>query len=45
MSLPSSFNFSSAIIIMLLVVAVDHSRLVDGILVVRDIVLNQEFGS
>ena len=36
MSLPSLFNSSNAIILMLLVVAVDHSRLVDGILVVRD---------
>ena len=35
-SLPSSFNSSNAIIIMLLLVAVDHSRLVDGILVIRD---------
>ena len=35
MSLLLSFNSSNAIIIMLLlVVAVDHSRLVDGILVV-----------
>ena len=36
MSLPSSLKSSNAIIIMLLLVAVDHARLVDGILVVRD---------
>ena len=36
MSLPSSFNFSNVIMMLLLLVAVDHSRLVDGILVVRD---------
>ena len=36
MSLPSSYNSSNAIIMVLLLVAVDHSRLVDGILVVRD---------
>ena len=35
-SLPSSFNSSNDIRIMLLLVAVDHSHLVDGILVVRD---------
>ena len=36
MSLPSSFNSSNDLMIMLLLVAVDHSRLVDGIVVVRD---------
>ena len=36
MSLFSSFNSLNAIIILLLFVAVDHSRLVDGILVVHD---------
>ena len=36
MSLPLSFNFSNAVVIMLLIVAVDHSRLFDGILVVPD---------
>ena len=37
MSLPSSFNSSNAIIITLLLVAVDHSRLADEIfVVVRD---------
>ena len=36
MSLPSSFNPSNANIIMMLLVAVDHSHLVDGISLVRD---------
>ena len=43
-SLPSSFNPSKAVI-MLLGVAADHPYLVDRVIVVRDRTLNEEFGS
>ena len=44
MSVPSSFS-SSKTIIMQLLVAANHSYLVDIVLIVRDSTLNEEFGS